>query len=49
LSHLAVDIQYRCQQFFFGEMAINYFAEQNKEFVQRRRSMSAAFSMSRKD
>ena len=26
------------QQFFFGEMAFNYFADQNKEFVVRRRS-----------
>ena len=33
-----MDIQYRCQQFFFGEMAYNYFADQNKEFVVRRRS-----------
>ena len=38
LCHLAMEIQYRCQQFFFGEMAFNYFADQNKEFVQRRRS-----------
>ena len=38
LCRLAMDIQYRCQQFFFGEMAFNYFADQNKEFVQRRRS-----------
>ena len=30
--------QYKCQQFFFGEMAFNYFADQNKEFVQRRRT-----------
>ena len=38
LCRLAMEIQYRCQQFFFGEMAFNYFAEQNKEFVQRRRT-----------
>ena len=38
LCHLAMEIQYRCQQFYFGEMAFNYFADQNKEFVQRRRS-----------
>ena len=38
LCRLAMEIQYRCQQFFFGEMAFNYFADQNKEFVQRRRS-----------
>ena len=38
LCRLAMDIQYRCQQFFFGEMAFNYFADQNKEFVQRRRT-----------
>ena len=38
LCLLAMDIQYRCQQFFFGEMAFNYFADQNKEFVVRKRS-----------
>ena len=38
LCRLAMDIQYRCQQFFFGEMAFNYFEDQNKEFVQRRRT-----------
>ena len=38
LCRLAMDIQYRCQQFFFGEMAYNYFADQNKEFVVRKRS-----------
>ena len=38
LCRLAMDIQYRCQQFFFGEMAFNYFADQNKEFVVRKRS-----------
>ncbi len=38
LCRLAMEIQYRCQQFYFGEMAFNYFADQNKEFVQRRRS-----------
>ena len=38
LCRLAMEIQYRCQQFFFGEMAYNYFADQNKEFVVRRRS-----------
>ena len=38
LCRLAMEIQYRCQHFFFGEMAFNYFAEQNKEFVVRRRS-----------
>ena len=38
LCRLAMDIQYRCQQFFFGEMAFNYFADQNKEFVVRRRT-----------
>jgi hypothetical protein len=38
LCRLAMEIQYRCQQFFFGEMAFNYFADQNKEFVVRRRS-----------
>ena len=38
LCRLAMEIQYRCQQFFFGEMAYNYFADQNKEFVQRRRT-----------
>ena len=38
LCRVAMEIQYRCQQFFFGEMAFNYFADQNKEFVQRRRT-----------
>ena len=38
LCRLAMEIQYRCQQFFFGEMAYNYFADQNKEFVVRKRS-----------
>ena len=38
LCHLAMEIQYKCQQFFFGEMAINYFADQNKEFVVRKRT-----------
>ena len=38
LCRLAMDIQYKCQQFYFGEMAFNYFADQNKEFVQRRRT-----------
>ena len=38
LCRLAMDIQYKCQHFFFGEMAFNYFADQNKEFVVRRRT-----------
>ena len=38
LCRLAMEIQYKCQQFFFGEMAYNYFENQNKEFVQRRRT-----------
>ena len=38
LCRLAMEIQYKCQQFFFGEMAYNYFADQNKDFVQRRRT-----------
>ena len=38
LCRLAMEIQYKCQQFFFGEMAFNYFADQNREFVQRRRT-----------
>ena len=38
LCRLAMDIQYKCQQFYFGEMAYNYFADQNKAFVQRRRT-----------
>ena len=38
LCRLAMDIQYKCQQFFFGEMAFNYFADQNKEYVVRRRT-----------
>ena len=38
LCRLVMEIQYHCQQFFFGEMAHNYFEDQNKEFVQRRRT-----------
>ena len=38
LCRLAMEIQYKCQQFFFGEMAFNYFADQGKEFVVRKRS-----------
>ena len=38
LCRLAMEIQYKCQQFYFGEMAFNYFADQNKEFVVRKRS-----------
>ena len=38
LCRLAMEIQYKCQQFYFGEMAYNYFADQNKELVQRRRT-----------
>ena len=38
LCRLAMEIQYRCQQFYFGEMAHNYFEDQNKEFVSRRRT-----------
>ena len=38
LCRLAMEIQYKCQQFFFGEMAYNYFADQNKEFVVRKRT-----------
>mgnify|MGYP002852684634 CR=1 FL=1 len=38
LCKLAMEIQYRCQKFFFGEMAFNYFADQNKEFVVRKRT-----------
>ena len=38
LCRLAMEIQYRCQKFFFGEMAFNYFADQNKEFVVRKRT-----------
>lgn len=38
LCRLAMEIQYRCQQFFFGEMAHNYFEDQNKAFVTRRRT-----------
>ncbi len=35
---VVMDIQYQSQKFFFGEMAFNYFADQNKEFIQRRRT-----------
>ena len=38
LCRIAMDIQYRCQQFFFGEMAHHYFEDQTKEFVPKRRS-----------
>ena len=38
LCRLAMEIQYRCQKFYFGEMAFNYFADQNKEFVVRKRT-----------
>ena len=38
LCRLAMEIQYKCQHFFFGEMAYNYFADQDKEFVVRRRT-----------
>ena len=38
LCRLAMEIQYKCQQFFFGEMAHNYFEDQNKEFIVRKRS-----------
>ncbi|MBQ6747736.1 MAG: hypothetical protein IJR07_11935 [Bacteroidaceae bacterium] len=38
LCRLVMEIQYRSQQFFFGEMAFNYYADQNKEFVVRRRT-----------
>ncbi|SEA73974.1 VirE N-terminal domain-containing protein [Xylanibacter ruminicola] len=34
---VVMDIQYQSQKFFFGEMAFNYFADQNKEFVVRKR------------
>ena len=35
---LVMEIQYHSQQFFFGEMAFHYFADQDKEFVVRRRT-----------
>ena len=35
---VVMEIQYQSQKFFFGEMAYNYFADQNKEFVVRRRT-----------
>jgi hypothetical protein len=38
LCRLAMEIQYKCQQFFFGEMAFNYYADQDKEFVVRKRT-----------
>ena len=38
LCRLAMEIQYRCQHFFFGEIAQNYFDDQGKEFTQRRRT-----------
>jgi len=38
LCRLAMEIQYRCQHFFFGEMAHNYFEDQGKVFVSRKRT-----------
>ena len=38
LCRLAMEIQYRCQHFFFGEMAHIYFEDQNKVFVPRKRT-----------
>ena len=38
LCRLAMDIQYRCQHFFFGEMAHIYYEDQNKVFVTRKRT-----------
>ena len=38
LCRLAMEIQYRCQHFFFGEMAQNYYEDQGKEFAQRQRT-----------
>ena len=38
LCRLAMEIQYRCQHFFFGEMAHIYYEDQHKVFVPRKRS-----------
>ena len=38
LCRLVMEIQYQCQRFFFGEMAVNYYEDQNKEFVVRHRT-----------
>ena len=38
LCLLAMDIQYRTQQFFFGEMARRYYEDQNKSFEQVHRT-----------
>ena len=38
LCLLAMDIQYRTQQFFFGEMAHRYYEDQNKNYEQIQRS-----------
>ena len=38
LCRLAMEIQYKCQHFFFGEMARIYFDDQNKVFVPRKRT-----------
>ena len=35
---MVMEIQYKSQQFFFGEMAFHYFADQDKQFVIRRRT-----------
>ena len=38
LCRLAMEIQYKCQHFFFGEMAHTYFEDQGKVFVSRKRT-----------
>ena len=38
LCRLAMEIQYKCQHFFFGEMAHTYFENQGKVFVSRKRT-----------
>ncbi len=35
---MVMEIQYKSQHFFFGEMAFHYFADQDKQFVVRRRT-----------
>ena len=38
LCRLAMEIQYKCQHYYFGEMAHTYFEDQGKVFVPRKRT-----------
>jgi hypothetical protein len=39
LSTLAMNIQYRCQHYYFGEYARNYYEDQNRDSTTRNRSV----------